>query len=83
MNCSPGQNSFGKSALSLLKKNGKNHLKQAQFSFLYIDGHAAAVTLLTHPTSLQGPPNVQSPAAWSAMARLNVWNQSSLSPTEL
>lgn len=35
------------------------------------------------PTSLQGPPNVQSPAAWSAMARLSVWNQSSLSPTEL
>lgn len=34
-------------------------------------------------TSLQGPPNVQSPAAWSAMARLSVWNQSSLSPTEL
>lgn len=34
-------------------------------------------------TSLQGPPNVHSPAAWSAMARLSVWNQSSLSPTEL
>lgn len=34
-------------------------------------------------TSLQGPPNVQSPAAWSARARLSVWNQSSLSPTEL
>lgn len=33
--------------------------------------------------SLQGPPNVQSPAAWSAMARLSVWNQSSRSPTEL
>lgn len=39
--------------------------------------------LKTFLTSLQGPPNVQSPAAWSAMARLNVWNQSSLSPTEL
>ena len=68
---------------SLKKKKGKNHLKQAQLSLLYIDGHAAAVTRLTFPTSLQGPPNVQSPAAWSAMARLNVWNQSSLSPTEL
>lgn len=34
-------------------------------------------------TSLQGPPNVHSPAAWSAMARLSVWNQSSRSPTEL
>lgn len=39
--------------------------------------------LFTFLTSLQGPPNVQSPAAWSAMARLSVWNQSSLSPTEL
>lgn len=37
----------------------------------------------TFLTSLQGPPNVQRPAAWSARARLNVWNQSSLSPTEL
>lgn len=34
-------------------------------------------------TSLHGPPNVHRPAAWSAIARLSVWNQSSLSPTEL
>lgn len=34
-------------------------------------------------TSLLGSPNVQRPAAWSAIARLSVWNQSSLSPTEL
>lgn len=54
----------------------QNYHKKSAFAVL----HYIQVIFIT---SLQGPPNVQSPAAWSAMARLSVWNQSSLSPTEL